>query len=284
MGLNRVQKAVKVGQIFINVPVITIMFGFPILIWILIGSTTGLMIKTIAVLTSFVVGIGLGWLWWSVFITKWRLWAFSYVNKNDWIKLKKKAVEKSLTWEDGHKFERTEFRNKIQKQNLSAIAKEIVNLERLEYNRFHLTVPNEISYKCTEKAITLDLIGYSVLILLGIITIFTKFWLLGILLILMYGYKLFTVLNSVYFNFKGDALIINDKEVNFKIHEILYNWESIEFLNIDENAKKLTVYLYEEIQEDGISFDLNYINIPEYDKFKAAVEIISNRFKSRKQT
>jgi hypothetical protein len=49
------------------------------------------------------------WLWWSVSIPKWRLWAYEHVV--DLGKLKQSAVEVGLTWPDGNFFERTEIKS-----------------------------------------------------------------------------------------------------------------------------------------------------------------------------
>ena len=55
------------------------------------------------------VGVAGGWIWWAYAVPRWRLWAYERVQNI--AKLKVRAVQVGLTWPDGHRFERTEFRS-----------------------------------------------------------------------------------------------------------------------------------------------------------------------------
>jgi len=57
-----------------------------------------------------VFGFILAWLWLSISVPRWRLWA--YANVQDIGSLKQRAVEVGLTWPDGHFFEKTEIKSR----------------------------------------------------------------------------------------------------------------------------------------------------------------------------
>jgi hypothetical protein len=49
------------------------------------------------------------WLWWSVSVPRWRLWAYARVASTQ--ELKRRAVAANLTWPSGSFFERTEIKS-----------------------------------------------------------------------------------------------------------------------------------------------------------------------------
>jgi hypothetical protein len=62
---------------------------------------------------SIPIGLILCWLYWSIIVTKRRLWAFD--NVRNFHELQKKAISKGLIWSDGGFFERTEVRSSDEK-------------------------------------------------------------------------------------------------------------------------------------------------------------------------
>jgi hypothetical protein len=64
----------------------------------------------------FLLGISLAWLWWSVMVPRWRIWAWSRVADTD--DLRERAVRTGLIWPEGHVLERTEFRDAATKRVL----------------------------------------------------------------------------------------------------------------------------------------------------------------------
>jgi hypothetical protein len=63
----------------------------------------------IAVLALFVLCFVAAWLWWSVQVPKWRLWAYERVD--DIPELKRRAIGAGLTWPDDSIFSRTEIKS-----------------------------------------------------------------------------------------------------------------------------------------------------------------------------
>lgn len=79
-----------------------------------VADALGLWLIMMVLLISFVCS----WLAWSWQITRWRLWAYARVA--DVAELKRLATG-SLTWPDGHPFERTEFRSRDQAAELARL-------------------------------------------------------------------------------------------------------------------------------------------------------------------
>jgi hypothetical protein len=69
----------------------------------------------------FIASIVLGWLYWSVAITHWRIWAFENVrNVHD---LKRNAIRAKIIWPDKSFAEKTEIRTAGQRERLHKIAR-----------------------------------------------------------------------------------------------------------------------------------------------------------------
>src|SRR5688572_28161200 len=97
-----VDQAIAKGHRMVNYPVLIIMFGT-------LGLCLYLEIQKIfpfwIIPVGFGLAFGLAWLWWSIMITKWRLWAFDNVRNVH--ELKKRAVREKLIWADNSFFEKT---------------------------------------------------------------------------------------------------------------------------------------------------------------------------------
>ena len=61
-------------------------------------------------LIVFLSGLILAWLWWSLAVPRWRLWAYERVENIP--HLKERAIAVGLIWPDGHFFARTEVKSK----------------------------------------------------------------------------------------------------------------------------------------------------------------------------
>ncbi|MGB4772800.1 MAG: hypothetical protein WBP58_15150 [Chitinophagaceae bacterium] len=101
-----VDEAIAKGQRMVNYPVFGILIG---VLGLTIYLVSQHLIPFWGLLIGFVVAIGVSWLWWSVMITKWRIWAFENVRNVH--ELKKRAIQEKLIWKDDSIFENTEIRN-----------------------------------------------------------------------------------------------------------------------------------------------------------------------------
>ncbi|RKR85037.1 hypothetical protein BDD43_5293 [Mucilaginibacter gracilis] len=111
-----VDEALKRGHRIVNLPVTFIMVGVMCLTaYMFVQFQPPAYFIFIGIVASFI----LAWLYWSVMITRWRIWAFENVsNVNE---LKKRAVKEKLIWKDGSFFEKTEIRTAADKRKLNSL-------------------------------------------------------------------------------------------------------------------------------------------------------------------
>jgi len=108
-----VDEALRKGKRNINLPVYIILFGM-----------IGLSVYFVSVknfsgwynAAGVIGGFVFGWLYWSLAITKWRLWAFENVRNVH--ELKQRAIKEKLIWPDDSFFRRTEIQTADQRQRL----------------------------------------------------------------------------------------------------------------------------------------------------------------------
>jgi len=110
-----VATAILIGQLVVNLPVMIIILGissFGIAITIFLGTTFQVLFGfiTAGVIGSIIIGVFIGWLWWSFSVPRWRRWAYQNGAPKD--KLQKWAVITGLVWPKGWDMEKTEFRIK----------------------------------------------------------------------------------------------------------------------------------------------------------------------------
>ncbi len=120
------------GQFFINFPVMFVMFGCIGLFYYL--NKIDLISRPI-MLIGFVISFILGWLVWSLFIAKWRIWAFEKIDEKFHAILKNEAIQAKLIWPDGHIFEKTEIRTVEQKAKIKAINDRIEELNSAQQKK-----------------------------------------------------------------------------------------------------------------------------------------------------
>lgn len=97
-----VRTAIWVGLLWVNLPVLPLMF-VPLLLITLWMEAPGYW-----ALAAWAGGFVAAWLWWSVNVPRWRLWAYARVG--DLARLIRAAIAVGLVWPPGHFFERTEIK------------------------------------------------------------------------------------------------------------------------------------------------------------------------------
>lgn len=163
MNSISVEKAISKGQLWVNLPVMIVMFGIMIVSSLLISFK---IIPLWAGITIFISSFVFAWLTWSILITKWRIWAFS--NVENLIELHEQAVEAKLIWEKGSFFEQTEIRN----ANEKALVKQFeiqMDKQRLSSNQFRddITVPIETQVFFVKTINIIQLLFEGILPLIG---------------------------------------------------------------------------------------------------------------------
>lgn len=107
-------KAIRLGLLWVNGPVLLLLFG-PALVFSRLASR-GIIAHSHLWLGApvFLAGFIMAWLWWSLSVPRWRLWAYERVG--DIAALKAEAVRVGLTWPDDSPFTRTEIKSQQQRQ------------------------------------------------------------------------------------------------------------------------------------------------------------------------
>ncbi|MFL6575901.1 MAG: hypothetical protein ACJ8MR_04760 [Povalibacter sp.] len=108
-----VARAIVAGYVFVNIPVA-----------LFIGAPMFLVAKYISNPSPWWIallpgGFIVAWLWWSVAVPKWRLWAYERVE--DIGELKRSAIDAQLLWPDGSIFEKTEIKSASHAERESAL-------------------------------------------------------------------------------------------------------------------------------------------------------------------
>ena len=96
------ERAVLVGQLAVNLPVIIIIVLMAVPVFLFGGPVWGI--------AGAFGGPILGWIWWSLSVPRWREWAQK--KGVDEERTQALAVRAGLVWPKGHYFEKTEFRRR----------------------------------------------------------------------------------------------------------------------------------------------------------------------------
>ena len=108
-GKLTTSRAIAIGLAIVNGPVLLLLIG-PLFAFAYLRHISLIPSALNWVgLPVFLCGFVFAWLWWSVSVPRWRLWAYSRVG--DIAQLKAQAVAVGLTWPDGHPFGRTEIKS-----------------------------------------------------------------------------------------------------------------------------------------------------------------------------
>lgn len=106
-----ITSAVVVGTLWVNVPILPLMFG-PLAAFVHFGpryvSRPSTSFVVTAVLAFLLLGFVVAWCWWAYMVPRWRVWAWQRVD--DLRGLRASAVSAGLIWPKGHLFERAEIR------------------------------------------------------------------------------------------------------------------------------------------------------------------------------
>jgi hypothetical protein len=107
-----VDQAISRGQRIVNLPVFAFL-ATPLAICVIFANLLKLQLGerayNIMLICAVIGGFVAAWLWWSIMVPKWRLWAYEHVD--DIRELKRRAVAEKLTWPDGSIFSFTEIKS-----------------------------------------------------------------------------------------------------------------------------------------------------------------------------
>ena len=192
-----------------------------------------------------------GWLFWSLSIPKWRIWAFQNTKKTDWPELQIRAINEKLILKKDSIFNKTEIRTKIQNKKIQKIEEEIPNI-RIETTLINIeddiTIPSKTHYYYAKSELILNPILLIVFILLGIYLISKQREVIGIIGILfgiyVFKVKLFKdLLNpQIQMTISNDGISMNLKDMDF------VKWSDTENIVLNsEGALTLDVWKNDEL-------------------------------------
>src|ERR1700744_4111929 len=151
-----VSQAIKKGQRTVTLP--SMLIGFGILILSLVLNVSDIISRSLMISGIF-VGAFLGWLYWSLTIMKWRLWAFENVRNVH--ELQRKAIEGQLIQRPGSFWEKTEIRTAADKAKWEALQ---YKFQKNDVYTEDVTVPDETIVYFSKNMI----IGQVVMLLAGL--------------------------------------------------------------------------------------------------------------------
>jgi len=134
-----VEQAIKRGMRMVRYPTyFTGLGGICLVSLLTLNNYLSFLGWAIGLILSFV----LPWLYWSIIIIKWRLWAFDNVRNVH--NLKRKALETQLLGKEGSFFEKTVIRTNAQKQKWQELQKKFALKDVHQQN--YLVAPETIIY------------------------------------------------------------------------------------------------------------------------------------------
>ena len=213
-----VDAAISKGHKMVLYPVI-------IIIIVLIGLTIYLeSLKYLPIwglIAGFILSFIAAWFYWSIIITKWRLWAFENVRNVH--ELEKRAVQEKLIFRAGSFFEKTEIRNLSDREKWNLLQKKFD-----KEDEFHddFTIPNETIIYFSKRT---AYIGITVMLCCFGIGIYlltkTNSYITGTIMSLMgayFGYQEYKKSKNT-----EPQIILSNKGIQ-TISTGFYNWSDIE--------------------------------------------------------
>jgi uncharacterized membrane protein YciS (DUF1049 family) len=262
-----VEQAIRRGIWVVNLPQFAILFGC---LGIAIYLATQNYISGIDIAVVFVLGFILSWLYWSIMITRWRIWAFTNVRNVH--ELQKKAIEAKLINKDGGFFEKTEIRTATQKRQWAELQEKF---KAQDIYQEDYSIPAETMIRYSRGAISISLVVAVMVVGGGIYMIVLKSYYMAIFLVGIGSYMSYAELKKVMD--KLPQIILNDKGIETK-NSGFTAWEDI----TDDQVITRT-----EGRSSNTYFEYNcphgnvQLNIAELDTNKKALENMLHTYRLR---
>lgn len=279
-----IREVLRKGHLYINGLVMLIMM----LIWFLSIFLAYQIVpekySTSTILIGFVLGFVAGWLYWSIAIPKWRIWAFENVDKRDWLKLKNKAIHEKLIWPDNSIFNKTEIRTKEQKELIIKIQDEIPKINQeltLDEIQDDDNLPDKTEYYFAKSAIILNPI-LLILFIIGGIFLFSQnreiFAVISVIVGINYfNLKLFKNL----FNRKKQMTISNEGiELNLKDFGFI-KWSDTNNIVLDEETGALTLDAIKNNELYNLTYNISNFGMKNREDMLRRINIYMKRHKMK---
>lgn len=246
--------ALKVGQYLITVPVVMIIIGILGVIWYLVAWGS---VHWVFGPLGFILAPAFGWLYWSLTITYWRLWAFRRVACCR--ELKELAIDIGLIWDDHSLMSRSEIRSSRQHTILKNFECSDSKTTPKKYRFKDQFEVIQKEFKYDKSRLILGLIQYLTIIVVGVILMMLLNNLLpGVVMSIIGMVFTFSICQKIMFD--TAPLVVNRKGIS--IDDELLEWDLIsnETARVDGPENKRNAYLFYEI--DGVTL---WLNLSDYD-------------------
>lgn len=258
-----IKEVILWGQVVVNIPAIAIAFSLVILAFnfedLFLTEPFDLHIiwRMLIVFVAFIIGIILSWLYWSIAVPKWRVWAYKNVKKKEWEDLMWAAVDAKLIWTPGHPLEATEIRGEEATEETAVFYEHISAKMRREqalgsYSD-DVSVPLETHFFPNKTVSTIAIIVIFILAAIVLFTFISKANIvvnicsLGLLSFAVFSYFSSPLSDS----FKKDKtqLILNEKGMSIKKKELeFYPWERVDYIKWDDEQRVIVIVVENENQ------------------------------------
>lgn len=242
------KKAIKRGQLIVNLPVFILMVIIGLVMWFL---------SKVEILDSswlplgFLIAPAVAWIYWSFMITKWRIWAYQRVD--DINELKKQAIDAGLIWKEGSFFEKTEIKTSTQRKLLQ----QLENENQIKKKDFidDLSIPHSTTLEVTKLNKYAPFFYHTLVLAIGIYLILTSdsiYFGLAVLII-----ALFLLITTFVGLRKNTSLTLNQEGILYETR--LYKWEEVnnENASMQGYGKSRKAKLYFEFDNDTIEIDVD---------------------------
>jgi len=264
-----VDEAINKGRKTVAYPSIGITFGL-IAISVTINGLS--IISLHGMYAGVVAGVFLGWLYRSLTITKWRLWAFENVkNVHD---LQRKAIDAQIIWPVDSFLEKTEFINAADKAKWGSLQYKFEQKDVFDDDR---TIPDETIIFYSPKVVLYMSLFIIAALGFGIYLFFTKGVVAATIPIaaaIFSSYKAYQKATD-----KEPQIILNDKGIE-TIFSAFVEWKDItneEVITINENRSSVTYLQY------YFSDILQRVDIGELDTDKKTLEDLLHIYRLRNE-
>ena len=229
-----VREVLRKGHIYVN-GIVTLLM---ICVWLLFYKIASDQDGVTLIFIGLLMGVFAGWLYWSLAIPKWRIWAFRSVEKGEWIKLKTRAISEGLIWPDNSFLNKTEIRTSSQKQEIKDIEDEFPNEEyeiSLDEIQDDESIPSKTEYYFARSELILNPILLVACIGGGIYLYINNSVVIAAIAVIVGIYNFRLELFKNLFNRKKQMTISNEGiEMNLKGFEFV-NWSDTRNIVFDED-------------------------------------------------
>lgn len=212
-------KAIRRGQLLINVPVLIIILGTPGLCLYLVSLE---ILESQYVLLGFLVGFLFAWLYWSFAITQWRIWALS--KTEDPFELRLQAENVGLIWPEGSFFEKTEIRTSRQNHLIQELEKQKRASAKRKAIKDDNSIPKATTIKYSKINAVFNLLLPLFMTYVGLAIIFDSSKTLAFFILGLSAYSFFKSFKKFVINFPSDIKL---DEVGITYRGRNYRWNDL---------------------------------------------------------